>query len=77
MSWTNVDDKHKKKYDRHFVSCEEQHEREYVINTILEEFPYFKRESVTRAVEHCCKTVRAPRERKAFLDCVKNNIGKV
>lgn len=77
MSWINVDDKHKKKYDRNFVSCEEQYEREYVINTILEEFTYFKRESVTRAVEHCCRTMSAPRERKAFLDCVKNHIGKV
>lgn len=77
MSWQNVDDKHKKRYDRNFVSCDESYERKYVIDTILEEFPFFNRTSVERAVDHCCKTIRAPRERKAFLNCVKDNIGKV
>ena len=77
MSWTNVDDKHKKKYDRLFVSCEEPYEKEYIINTIMEEFPFLKRESVERAVEHCCKKIPAPRERGRFLQCVADNIGKV
>jgi len=76
MSWTTVDDKHKKKFDKEFVSCEEAYERKYVIDTIMEEFPYFNRVSVERAVEHCCKTIKSPRPRKAFLDCVKDNIGK-
>jgi hypothetical protein len=77
MSWNNVDDKHKKKYDRNFVSCEESFEKKYIIDTIMEEFPYFVRANVERAVEHCCRTIRAPRGRKEFLKCVSENIGKV
>ena len=77
MSWNNVDDKHKKKYDRNFIACDERYEREYIINTILEEFSFMKRESVERAVDHCCRIIPAPRPRKRFLDCVKENIGKV
>jgi hypothetical protein len=76
MSWNAVDDKHKKKYDRNFVSCEEPYERKYIIDTIMEHFPYFKRDSVERAVDHCCKTIRAPRDRKKYLQCVADNIGK-
>jgi hypothetical protein len=77
MSWTNVDDKHKKKYDRNFVACDERYERDYIINTIMEEFPFFNRDSVAKAIDHCCKTIRPPRPRKDFLECVKNHIGKV
>jgi hypothetical protein len=74
MSWENVDNKHKKKYDRYFVSCDEVYEREFIINTILEEFPRHSRFSVERAVDHCCKTISAPRERKEFLKCVENQL---
>ncbi len=77
MSWINVDDKHKKKYDRDFVACDEPYERKYIIDTIMEAFPYFNRQSVERAVDHCCKTIRAPRPRLTFLNCVKDSIGKV
>ena len=77
MSWDKVDDKHKKKYDRYFVSCEESYEKKFILDSIMEEFPYFKRDSVERAIDHCCRTIRAPRDRKAFLKCVSDNIGKV
>src|SRR4249920_97947 len=46
MSWDNVDNKHKRRYDRNFVSCEEAYEKTSILDTIMEEFPYFNRESV-------------------------------
>jgi hypothetical protein len=75
MSWNNIDDKHKKKYDRGFVSCEEHYEKVYIIDTILEHLPDYTREQVEKAVEHCCKTIGAPRPRKQFLQCVAQQLG--
>lgn len=74
MSWENVDNKHKKKYDRNFVSCQEPYERKYIIDTILEEFPNFSRARVESAVDHCCRAIPAPRPRANFLNCVKNQL---
>jgi hypothetical protein len=72
MSWNNVDNKHKKRYDKNFVSCEEQYERQYVIDTILDEFPQYTKEKVEAAVNHCCRTIPAPRARITFLECLAN-----
>ncbi len=74
MSWEQVDDKHKKKFDKNFVSCEEPYERKYIIDTITEHFPYASRSRVEQAITHCCKTIRAPRDRKAFLKCLADNL---
>ena len=77
MSWKAVEDKHQKKYDRDYVSCEERDERQYIIDTIIEEFPYFNKYSVARGVDHCCSTIPAPRERKKYFECLSDTIGKV
>ncbi|MBS1614924.1 MAG: hypothetical protein JST06_02285 [Bacteroidetes bacterium] len=74
MSWNTVDDKHKKKYDRNFVACDEKYERDYIINTILEQFPRLSRASVEAAVDSCCKTIPAPRPRDKFLECLKGKL---
>lgn len=74
MGWDKVDDKHKKKYDRNFVACDEAYERKYIIDTILEEFPKLTRSDVEKAVDHCCKAIKAPRPRKDFLECVKKQL---
>lgn len=75
MSWNTVDDKHKRKYDRGFVSCEEYYERKYIIDSIMEHFPNLTRSKVESAVDHCCRTIPAPRPRKKFLQCVANELG--
>ena len=77
MGWNNIDKKHKKKYDRDFVSCEEPGERKYVVDIIMEEFPYFERASIERSVNYSCRTIPSPRDRKIFLECVVDHIGKV
>ncbi len=74
MSWNSVDNKHKVRYDRNFVSCQEPYERKYIIDTILEEFPYYTRAKVENAVDHCCRAIAAPRPRTTFLNCVQNQL---
>ena len=74
MSWNTVDDKHKKKYDRNFVACDEPYEREWIFTTILEHFPSYKRADVEQAADACCKQIPAPRPRTTFLDCVKRKL---
>lgn len=75
MGWNEVDDKHKRKYDRNFVACDERYERIYIIDTIMEEHPQYSRGQVERAVDHCCNSIRAPRPRKEFLQCVATQLG--
>lgn len=74
MSWTTVDDKHKKRFDRDFVSCEETYERRFIIDTILEHFPWLTHAQVSAAVDHCCKTIPAPRPRDRFIQCLKRQL---
>ncbi len=74
MSWNNVDDKHKKKYDRNFVACDEKYEREYIVKIIREEFPYYTQQEVEQAVDSCCKSIPAPRPRDKFLECLKGKL---
>lgn len=74
MSWNNVDNKHKLKYDRNYVSCEEYYEREFIINTILYEFPNYSKERVKAVIENCCRTIPAPRDRVQFLRCVQSHL---
>jgi hypothetical protein len=74
MSWQSIDSKHKKKYGRNFVACEEGDEREYVINLIKEILPYYARVDIARAVQSCCQSIDAPRQRDFFLQCVRQKL---
>ena len=74
MSWKNVEDKHRKNFERDFVSCGEYYERQFVIDTIVEEFPFLVREKVKVAVDHCCIAIPPLRPIDKFLQCVADNI---
>lgn len=76
MSWFKVDNKHEEKYERSFVG-EEPYEREYIIDAIKEEFPYFHRVHIEKAFDHSCRLIKAPRNKKDFLLCIADHIGKV
>lgn len=75
MSWNNVDNKHKKKYDSLFVSCGEKYERDYIIQIIMEEFSWLSRSTVEAAVDACCRLIPANRPRSRYLECLKNRLG--
>lgn len=76
MSWDDVDNKHLRNYpDKSFVACDEPYERKFIVDTILQNFTQFSRSRVEAAVDHCCKTIPAPRSRKTFLQCVAKQLG--
>jgi|WetSurMetagenome_2_1015567.scaffolds.fasta_scaffold1336461_1 hypothetical protein len=75
MSWEQIDDKHKKAFDKNFVSCEEYFEKNYIIKTILEHYPNLTRVEVEAAIIHCCITIPAPHPRKSFFQCVARQLG--
>ena len=75
MGWNNADNKHKKKYDRNFVSCDETYERAYVKQVIKEEFPALTDSAIDTAIESCCKSIPAPRPRDVFMKCLQQKLG--
>lgn len=72
MSWNNVGDIHKKRYDKDFVSCEEFSEREFIVQTILDEFPLYTKNQVENAIEHFCEMLNSSMHRTIFLKFMEN-----
>ncbi len=75
MSWDNVDNKHKKRFDRNFVSCDESYERAYIKQVIKEEFPSLSDSAIDAAIAACCASIAAPRPRQTFLNCLRQRLG--
>lgn len=75
MGWNEVDNKHKKKYDRLFVACDEHYEREYIKKIIKEEFPALSETIIESAINSCCASIPAPRPRDKFMACLKQRLG--
>ena len=75
MSWSNVDNKHKKQYDKNFVSCEETYERAYIKKVIKEEFPGLSDSAIDNAIVSCCSEIKAPRPRQAYWECLRKKLG--
>jgi len=73
MGWNEVDDKHKKKFDREYISCEDIFEKNFIVDTICDECDH-NRADVYNAVINCCLSIPTPRSRKNFLDCVKSKL---
>ena len=71
MSWKKIGYKLKKKYSRNFVACDDRYERFYIIDLILEEFPYYTHPQVETAFDTCCNSVPAPMIRGKFIECLK------
>lgn len=75
MSWDKIDDKLKKGIDAKFVSCEEDYEIDYIRKVIQNFFPGLARNEIDPAISHCCKSIKPPRPRKAFVACLKEQLG--
>ena len=56
--------------DRSKFSCEEPWEVDYLIAKIRRDYPSHTEQQVRNAITSCCATVRAPRPRKDFVECV-------
>jgi hypothetical protein len=76
MSWAIIERKHAARYKRDFVLCREEEERNFLINAIVETFPFIKREEVERTFDQFCNMAVQPAERELFLARVKEHLGK-
>ena len=56
--------------DRSKVSCEEKWEIDYIVERLKKHFPYKTESAIRQAISGCCASVKAPRPRKEFLECV-------
>ena len=72
--WSDYDNKKKKKEDALFFSCEESWERDYLKLKIRKVYPQYSEAEITAAISACCLEVKAPRPRKAFVECVMKRL---
>ena len=76
MSWAQIENKHRGKYGRNFIICEDPSEREFLTGAILESFNFLKHEYVEQAFNECCKGMIFPCDRKKCLQTIKGYVGK-
>lgn len=72
--WNERDDKDKKAVDRRFISCNQEHEINDIIDYISEKYPKWEKEQIKEATNLCCESVTPPRPRTNFLLCVINKM---
>lgn len=68
---------HHKFYMRNYFLCEDETEREFIIQLLLVMFPRNSHEEVDCALGYACRTVRDKCNLKLVLECAMENIGKV
>ena len=74
-NWSDYDDRKKKKSDSNFFSCDEKWEVEYLRDKIKKAFPNLDDSDIELAIKICCATIRTPRPRKEFIECVLKRLG--
>lgn len=57
------------------ISCREDFETEYIIQSILELHPHTDRELILNAMRMCCKEIAAPYFPRPFLICLLRRLG--
>ncbi|MEB0263389.1 MULTISPECIES: hypothetical protein [unclassified Mucilaginibacter] len=72
--WSEYDNRKKKWEDRLFFSCEESWEVDYLVRQMKKHFPYTSEQTIRNAIASCCQTVKAPRPRKEFVECVSSKL---
>jgi hypothetical protein len=68
--WSDYDNRKKRVEDRLFFSCEETWEVDYLVGKLRRHYPFTSEQAIRTAIASCCRTVHAPRPRKAFVECV-------
>ncbi len=75
MGWGEIEKQHHEKYKRDFILCREAEERNFIINSILQEFAFVKREDIEKTFDHFCATSAQPAETDLFLARIKEHLG--
>lgn len=72
--WENYDNrKIRDERDRSKFSCDEPWEVDYLVGLIKKHFQYSDAQ-IRNAIMSCCQTVRTPRPRKEFVECVVSKL---
>ena len=74
-NWSDYDNRKKKYADARFFSCTETWEVDYLVKKIKEGFPLQAEGNVKKAIEECCRALRAPHPRDQFVTCVLQRLG--
>ena len=74
MGWEERDDKKIIVPDKPFVSCDEDYEKDTIIEKLTKEWKVSKEEA-EQAVNECCKEEKAPRPRDEFIECLRRKLG--
>ncbi len=77
MSWSQIEKKHQERYNRDFILCREQEERNFLVNAILDVFNFISRDEVEKTFDHFCSTSVQPAERALFLARIKEHLGRL
>lgn len=71
-NWEDYDNKKLKVGDSAFFSCEEEWERDFLLNKIREEYPDMNREVILKAMSIGCNVIKAPRPRETYVRFIAN-----
>lgn len=74
MGWNEVGNKHLDRYIRDFVTYGDSGEKEYLVQTIKEEFPVLKKSVIEDVMEECYGSLNGPRPTSLFLLCLKRKL---
>lgn len=75
-SWQLIYEQHQRRYHRDFVVCESRYEREFIISLVLGQFSRYSRWQIEKAIDACCASMKIPRAREAFLECLKQKLAQ-
>jgi hypothetical protein len=68
MSWATIEEQHKATFHREYVACHEPHERNWLIENVIQTLPHFRKSVVENAVVQVCTTMKStPRLRTDFF----------
>lgn len=74
-NWSDYDDRKKKYADARFFSCTESWEVDYLVKKVKETSSSLSEASIRKAIEECCRSLRAPYPRDQFVRCVVQRLG--
>lgn len=78
MTWENAIEEHRKQYGRNYMVCEDEQEREFLIDLIAPLLEGYDKQQIDLVIGFACRTIVNDKcDLKIVLNCVKENIGKV
>lgn len=77
MTWDDVVRNHGHMYERPYVNCEDETERDFLIGIMTPLLPDYRAEVVEQALGYACRKLTAPRPTTEIIDIVKTFVGKV